>query len=50
MKKNNVTELQGPESPRDALTELVRDGARKLIKEVVESELEDGRQRVVRNG
>jgi putative transposase len=62
MKKSNVIELRGPESARDALTELVRDGARKLIKEALESELEellarfaeerleDGRQRVVRNG
>jgi transposase-like protein len=62
MTKGKVIELRGPEGTRDALTELLRTGARKLLEEAVTAELEeflaahrerrlpDGRAQVVRNG
>ena len=68
MKKNTVLELRRPaavdtpQEPVDALTDLLRQGARALIQEAVEAELEtflaafadkrleDGRRAVVRNG
>ena len=63
MNQNNVIEFKKPGSaPRDLLTDLLRRGAKKLIHEAVEAELEsflaqfseerlaDGRQAVVRNG
>jgi transposase-like protein len=60
--KHNVVELSGRETSRDELTELIRDGARKLISEALESEVSEllsdfsgrrdasGRAAVVRNG
>ena len=60
--KSKVIELRCPEGTRDALTEMLREGAQKLIMQAVEAEfrgflegqaeliLEDGRRRVVRNG
>ncbi len=62
MSKHNVVELSGRDAPRDELTELIRDGARKLISEALESEVSEllsgfsgrrdasGRAAVVRNG
>jgi len=62
MSKGTVIELRGPEGTKDALTELLRTGACELLRQAVEAELEefllkhahlkleDGRQRVVRNG
>jgi len=62
MSKHNVVELSGRETRRDELTELIRDGARKLIREALESEVSEllsdlsgrrdasGRAAVVRNG
>jgi transposase-like protein len=62
MSKHNVVELSGRETSRDELTELIRDGARKLISEALESEVGEllsgfsgrrdasGRAAVVRNG
>ena len=62
MSKHNVVELSGRETNRDELTELIRDGARKLISEALESEVSEllagfsgrrdtsGRAAVVRNG
>ncbi len=62
MTKHNVVELSGRETSRDELTELIRDGARKLISEALESEVSEllsgfserrdasGRAAVVRNG
>ena len=62
MGEDTVVCCQKPESPRDALTELLRHGARELLKQAVESELteflgehaekrdERGRAAVVRNG
>ncbi len=62
MSEDTVVRFQKPESARDALTELLRDGARQLLKQAVESELEvclgehaekrdeRGRTAVVRNG
>ncbi len=63
MDKNNVIDLNKPaESTEDVLTELIREGARKILKEAVEAEIEsfidkfrsltmeDGKRRVVRNG
>lgn len=60
MKKGNVIELKNPVLT-DSLTELMRKGARRVISEAIEAELEiflaevseslvDGRPRVVRNG
>ncbi len=62
MSKSNVVTLQDPESSGDALTELLRRGARQLISQAVEAELQellavyadrrtsDGKAAVVRNG
>jgi len=62
MKKNNVFKFENPEVIEDPLTELLRQGAQKLIAEAVEAELGEfidkyrglrdmqGRQRIVRNG
>ncbi len=65
MSKDNVIELKNPavaNEVRDALTEVLRDGARRLLAEAVEAEVDEflqqhrykrdaaGRQRVVRNG
>lgn len=63
MSNNTVIEFKKPgDPPTDMLTGLLRDGARRLIREAVEAELEaflaefeqkrlpDGRQAVVRNG
>ena len=62
MSKNNVVELTGREGNIDPLTELLRTGARQLIQEAVEHEVQellagfedrrlaDGRAGVVRNG
>jgi transposase-like protein len=62
MKKDTVVSIDQPETTRDALTEVLREGAQKLITEAVQAELEElleqyegqqdeqGRQRLVRNG
>ena len=62
MRKNNVIEMKSREEGKDLLTELIREGAQKLIQKAVEVELstfmerfegrvlEDGRAAVVRNG
>ena len=62
MKNNNVVSLKQPEeSSADALTELLRNGAKNLIAQAVDAELQellnqyshlqlDGRQAVIRNG
>ncbi len=63
MSKSNVIEIKTPEeSTKDALTELIREGAKKIVMEAVEAEIEcfidqfrskrmkDGKQRIVRNG
>lgn len=65
MNDDNLIAFQSPESPtlfNDALTELVRQGARQIIAQAVEAELqefltqyqslkdEQGRQAIVRNG
>ena len=62
MKENNVVGFAGREQFSDALTELLRTGARQLIHEAVEAELSefmsrfagrelnDGRPAVIRNG
>ena len=62
MKEHNVIEFAGREQFTDALTELLREGARDLIQQAVETELNefmqqfsgrtlsDGRAAVVRNG
>ncbi len=62
MNKNNVIELQGRVAGKDLLTELLRDGARQLLAQAVESEVQEllaehaerrtssGHAGVVRNG
>ena len=62
MSKNNVIDLKNPEPPSDLLTEMLRQGAYKLIQQAVETELEsflaqysdkrteEGHQAVTRNG
>jgi transposase-like protein len=62
MKEHNVVALSGRESVRDELTDLIREGARKLITEGLEAEVGEllatmsarrdagGRAAVVRNG
>ena len=62
MSEDTVVCFQKPESPRDALTELLRHGAQQMLKHAVEAELaeflgehaqrrdERGRAAVVRNG
>ena len=62
MKKNNVIEINRPaETCQDPLTELIRSGARKILQEALESEINqfidgfkrektaEGKQRIVRN-
>ena len=41
MSKHNVVEFPGRDTIRDELTELIRDGARKLISEAPESEVSE---------
>ena len=62
MKKDTVVSIDQLETTRDALTEVLREGAQKLIAEAGQAELEElldqyeghpdeqGRQRLVRNG
>lgn len=62
MKKNTAIELSGRDTFSDALTELLRNGARTLIQQAVEAELSgfleqfsdrllaDGKSAIVRNG
>lgn len=61
MKEDTVIELKTPEASKDLLTEIIRQGAQKLLAAAVEAEveeflskaqrpLEDGRQQYVRNG
>ncbi len=62
MSKSNVVSIDPAESPRDALTEVLRNGSRRLLREAIEAEVEsflaeyrdevteDGRRRLVRNG
>lgn len=62
MKENNVIEFKKPELVEDLLTEVLRNGARKLLKEALEVEIEtfieeyqnfrlpNGYRRIVRNG
>ena len=62
MSKSNVVEFQGRDASADPLTEMLRAGAQQLIRQAVESELqellaqhserrtEDGKAGVVRNG
>ena len=62
MSKSNVVELSGREPGKDELSELIRNGAKKLIAGALEAEVsallaefsgdhdEDGRAAVVRNG
>ena len=62
MKKDTVVSINGPTSPKDALSEILREGAQRLLAQAVGTELEEllseyagetdaeGRQRVVRNG
>jgi len=62
MEKSNIIELQGRVESTDPLTELLRSGARQLLQQAIEAEvqellaahsdrtLEDGRAGVVRNG
>ncbi len=60
MKKDNVLNIKNPEAV-DLVTQLIREGAHRLIAEAIEAEVEsfveaiserlsDGRPRVVRNG
>lgn len=62
MKKRKVVELNSPEASKDVLTELAREGARRMLEVAMTEEvrafmemhsterLEDGRHRIVRNG
>ena len=62
MKKDTVVSIQQPTTTKDALTEVLREGAQKLLAEAVQAEVgsfleqyqelrdEQGHQRVVRNG
>jgi transposase-like protein len=62
VKTDTVVSIQQPASPKDALTEVLREGAQKLLAEAVQIEVgsfleqykelrdEQGHQRVVRNG
>ena len=62
MKKDTVVSIQQPTTARDALTDVLREGAQKLLAEAVQAEVgsfleqyqelrdERGHQRVVRNG
>ena len=62
VKKDTVVSIDQPEGAKDTLTEVLREGAQKLLSEAVQLEVEEfieqyqdlrdqqGRQRVVRNG
>ena len=62
MKKDTVVSIDEPTTTKDALTEMLRAGAQKLLAEAVQAELEElleeyegqrdgqGRKRLVRNG
>lgn len=62
MGEDTVVRFRNPETVRDALTELLREGAQRLLKQAVEAEVqeflgdcagrcdEQGRAAVVRNG
>ena len=62
MKKDTVVSIEEPTAPKDALTDVLREGAQKLLTQAVTIELEEllgeyalerdveDRQRVVRNG
>ena len=62
MKKDTVVSIDEPTTTKDALTEMLREGAQKLLAEAVQAELEElleeyqgqrdgqGRKRLVRNG
>jgi len=62
VKKGTVVSIQQPETVQDALTEVLREGSQRLLKEAIELEVEEflqqfqelrdsrGRRRVVRNG
>ena len=62
MSKSSVVSIDRAESPEDALTEVLRQGSRLLLREAIEAEVEsflaeyrgeqtpDGRRRMVRNG
>ena len=62
MKKDTVVSIQQPTTARDALTDVLREGAQKLLAEAVQAEVgsfleqyqelqdERGHQRVLRNG
>ncbi len=62
MSKSNVVSIDRSESREDALTEVLRRGSRRLLREAIEAEVEsflaeyrgevteDGRRRMVRNG
>ncbi len=62
MSKSSVVSIDRAESPRDALTDVLRRGSRLLLREAIEAEVEsflaeyrgeqtsDGRRRMVRNG
>ena len=62
MEKDSVVSIEEPTTTQDALTEVLREGAQKLLAEAVQAELEElleayqeerdreGRQRLVRNG
>lgn len=41
MTKSNVIDLEGRESSTDALTELLRTGARQLLQQAIEAELQE---------
>lgn len=41
MSKHNVVELSGRDTGRDELTEFIRDGARKLVREALVAEVHD---------
>jgi transposase-like protein len=62
LKKDTVVSIEEPSATKDILTEVLREGAQKLLAEAVQAELEElleeyegqrdqqGRQRLVRNG
>lgn len=62
MKKDSVVSIEEPTTGKDALTEVLREGAQRLLAEAIQAELEElleeyenerdgeGRQRLVRNG
>ena len=50
MSKHNVVEMSGRDRSRDELTELIPDGARKLINEALEAEANCERPEWVASG